>query len=176
MSEIEHQEQSAAVAVDQATPRDEFAGLRKQVAQARPLSRIWVGQESLVALIAENDRLVAEIAAERASSADKSGQINVLYRVCNERDVLRGGMRRAMDHIKAAAGGWALLDLERAFGHPETPVTDAIAAASAKGKKEGVEACIQIIDGGYFLHDKAPTRLWANDLIAKIRSELSARG
>lgn len=59
------------------------------------------------------------------------------------------------------------------FGHPIAPdhahhevrdwLNDAFVA--------GVEAAIGEIDGGHFLHDKAPTRLFADEVIALLRAK-----
>lgn len=38
------------------------------------------------------------------------------------------------------------------------------------------DACKRVIDGGFFLHDKAPTRLWANEVLAAIDRDAAIRG
>lgn len=38
----------------------------------------------------------------------------------------------------------------------------------------GIEFCIKLIEGGHFLHDQAPTRRFANEVVAMLRREREA--
>ena len=53
-------------------------------------------------------------------------------------------------------------------------IASAIAAARAEGRREGIEAAIAVIRGGYFLSDDAPVMRWAREVIAAIRRTLAA--
>jgi hypothetical protein len=53
---------------------------------------------------------------------------------------------------------------------PPKDIADAIAAAEARGRREGIEAAAKVIEGGIFYHPTAPAALFAKEAARAIRA------